>query len=276
MKITYDNKFTLSFFLWLDNLILSKGEGFVNINNQELITSNDPRIGSQYRIYSSPQTQWVTDSSVSNVNIPNSVEVNGGSLSRSDGIIFDFINGRVLSPNALQNPEVSFAKKSFNLYIANQYEANLLLEKQFNGENVFFPKSGSRVNQYIAPCILISAGNTENTGFALGGTRKTDFTIEIMAISDTREFLESLGSVLRDSSETTFPMVAFEDAPFDRFGDLKNGEYSYADLKNKYKNFGSQIFVDKVFIDYIKGVNSNDSRFFTLYSRFSIYDIRNV
>ena len=76
MKEQFQHKLTNSFFLWFDNFLLTKGEAFSNKTGSFFYYSDD-RLDTTYKAYGSPYKQWVTDSSITDANVPSGVFIGG-------------------------------------------------------------------------------------------------------------------------------------------------------------------------------------------------------
>ena len=60
MKPQFQHQIVTSFALWLDHVILCKGEAYQNIDST-LYYQNDDRLDPEYLAFASPHKQWVTD-----------------------------------------------------------------------------------------------------------------------------------------------------------------------------------------------------------------------
>ena len=132
MKEQFQHKVTTSFFLWFDNFLLKKGEAYSNKTGQ-LYYYSDPRLDSDYVAYGSPYKQWVTDSSITGATIPTGVHFGTDTSGRSDGIAFDFDNGRVLVEDSITGSTITgeFAVKDFSIYLTNDTEDDLIVENKY-------------------------------------------------------------------------------------------------------------------------------------------------
>ena len=88
----FQHKLTTSFFMWFDNFLLTKGEAYTNTTG-EFFYYDDPRVDSDYNVFGSPYKQWVTDSSITDANVPSGVFIGGNFSGRDDGVVLDFDNG---------------------------------------------------------------------------------------------------------------------------------------------------------------------------------------
>ena len=94
MKPQYQHELMTSFFLWFDHELLDKGEAYSN-KTGTLYAKSDSRLPDSYISVQSDYKQWLNDSSITgetNPIIPTDFEGSG----RSDDIIFDFENGRII------------------------------------------------------------------------------------------------------------------------------------------------------------------------------------
>lgn len=237
MKPQYQHELMSSFFLWFDNHLLQKGEAYSNQTGY-LYNFEDSRLPSSYKTYSSPYKQWVKDSSINgdtNPIIPSSF--NG--YDRSDDIIFDFENGRIIETggNFSEDQILSgtFAVKDFNVYLTNETEEDLILENKF-ATNSRYVQSPSGIPPYdqVAPAIFINCEYMRNEGFAFGGEEKTTNTIKAVVLAEDSYQLDGVLSIFADSTRKTIAKIPFAKNPSTEYGDIKDGVYNYVDLSNQY------------------------------------------
>lgn len=237
MKPQYQHELMTSFMLWFDHELLQKGEAYSN-QTGFLYYDNDSRLPSSYKAYSSPYKQWVNDSSVAgdiNPIIPTSF--NG--YDRTDDIIFDFENGRIIETGGAfgTNETLSgtFAIKDFNIYLTNETEEDLILENKFE-LNSRYSKTPTGVKPYdqMTPAIFINSEFMTNEGFAFGGEDKTTNTIKAVVLAENSYQLDGVLSIFADSARKSFSKIPFSGHPTTEYGDIKNGSYNYTSLKNSY------------------------------------------
>ena len=153
----------------------------------------DDRLDSTYNVYSSPYKQFIFDSGL-HTEVVNSQGTEGAIvLDRisgetdegealevvrgTSGLHIDYENGRVfftgdnnsnLPGNAL-SLSGQFAVKDFNLYMTNQTEEDLVIEK-FKTNNRFGNLETSGVAPYdqVLPAVFISSESVNNQPFAFG------------------------------------------------------------------------------------------------------------
>jgi hypothetical protein len=226
-----------SFLLWFDNQLLQKGEAYSN-QTGVLYYSEDSRLPSSFKSYSSSYKQWVTDSSISgdvNPIIPTSF--NG--YDRSDDLIFDFDNGRIIETGGNFQPEQvltgTFAVKDFNVYFTNETEDTLIIDNEFQ-LNSRYGDSFSGVPPYdeVMPAVFLNCEYMRNEGFAFGGEDKTTNTIKGVVFAENSYQLDGVLSIFADSARKTIVKIPFSGFPSTEYGDLKNGSYNYIELSNTY------------------------------------------
>lgn len=255
MKPQFQHQIITSFVLWLDHVILCRGEAFQNIDSS-FYFQNDDRLDPDFYSFASPHKQWVTDSSIKNADIINGINLDGYFINRSrQGIKYDFNNGRVLVPKSLANPasnvDGKYSVKDFNIYITDQTEEELLIETKFDKNSRFDQDifEGIKAYDQVVPAIFCSYEQGENIPFAFGGEDITESNIRCVIFAENSYQLDGVFSILKDLNLTSIANVGFYEHPLNEFGDLKHGHYDYKDLMDRYYNFqnsGSNFYLDKV------------------------------
>lgn len=246
MKEQFNHKLLTSFYLWFDNKIVDKGGGFVNKNNVSLKKQTNPSSPMTYS-WASPHYQWVWDSGVSGVNYISSVTTTGGQvLTRASGVKFDYVNGRVLSnTNWGDTLTGSYAKKEFNIYMADEDEVDIYLENVFGQNNdVALEQSAPQPNKFVAPCVLLTLTNNYNVPFSFGGEETSKRTIRAFVISDDNFNKEAICSLSEDAAREVLPLVPNSAMPITEYGDVKASGYSYKALTETYPN--KDVFISSV------------------------------
>jgi len=234
----FQHKFTTSLMLWFDNFLLTKGEAFSN-KTGSLYYYEDPHLDSSYELaYGSPYKQWVTDSSVSDANIPDGVFINGSLSGRGSGVKLDFENGRALIETSSTSLNVtgSFAVKDFNLYYTNETEDDLIIEKKYTVNSRLPGASQGPIDPYdqVVPAIFLSNETMTNKGFALGGMEETTVRASAVILAEDSYQLDGVLSIFADSHNETFNQIPMSGHPMNEFADLKKGNYSYTDVAGTY------------------------------------------
>jgi hypothetical protein len=212
--------------------------------------------------FASPHKQWVFDSSIKDSNVISSVTVDGVAVNRNtEGVRFDFDNGRVLIPTsgvavgassvvATSSSTVTadYSVKDFNIYITDQTEEELLLESQFDTNSRFSQEATAGIKPYdqVVPAIFLSYESSVNEPFAFGGEDWTRTSIRCVLFAENSYQLDGLLSILNDSNNLNLTNVGFNEHPLNEFGDLKHGHYSYEDVVKRYFEYRSIAIIDKV------------------------------
>lgn len=242
MKPQFQHQVITSFALWLDHVILQRGEAFQNIESSFYYQS-DPRLDSNFVSFASPHKQWVTDSSVTNAEIIKGITLGNKFIDRNDeDIKYDFDNGRVLIPshlaNAMSSVEGSYAVKDFNIYITDQTEEELLIESKFDTNSRFDQGIFEGIKPYdqVVPAIFVSYESGQNEAFTFGGQDTTKSFVRCVIFAENSFQLDGVFSILSDLNFASIANVGFNEHPLNEFGDLKLGHYDYLDLSDRYFN----------------------------------------
>lgn len=242
MKPQFQHQVITSFALWLDYVILSRGEAFQNIDSSFYLQQDD-RLDSNFVSFASPHKQWVSDSAVPKADIIKGITLNGSFIEKNkQDIKYDFNNGRVLIPSTLASSsdvvEGAYAVKDFNVYITDQTEEELLIETKFDKNSRFDQDIFEGIKPYdqVVPAIFISYERGHNSPFAFGGEDLTTSSIRCVIFSESSYQLDGVFSILKDLNFTSIANVGFNEYPLNEFGDLKLGQFDYLDLSERYFN----------------------------------------
>lgn len=230
MKPQYQHQVMTSFLLWFDHELLTEGQAYSN-KTGTLHYFDDSRLPSHHKVYASPYKQWVTDSSVAGdvaPIIPTSFMGSG----RSDKIIFDFENGRIIETGSQFNTNETitgtFAVKDFNIYLTNDTEEDLILESKFvNNSRYSDSETGIKPYDQATPAIFLNNEITQNVPFAFGGEDETQMTIKAVVLAENQYQLDGVLSIFADSVQKSISMINFTGHPSTEYGDLKEGGYYY-------------------------------------------------
>jgi hypothetical protein len=227
-----------SFGLWFDHQLLEKGEAYSEKTGQ-FFSYTDTRVPSTYNVFGSPYKQFITDSSITGATIPTGVYVNGSEETRSDGVIFDFDNGRIISSGILATDTVTgtFSVKDFNIYFTNESEEDLLIERKYDS-NSAYPSTNTNIDpyDYNIPAAFINSQLFMNEPFAYGGMDKTLTTVNVLVICNNAYELDGILSIFADSRNEAFAVIPFSGHPINEWGDLKSSPYDYDALAAQYTN----------------------------------------
>ena len=234
MKEQFDNKLAQSSVEWLGNTICKAGGHYAYTGSLYL---QEDTTRSNYKVYASPYRSWIYDECIG-VDIPSGFYNQSGQfLTRQSGLIFDFINGRVLSSgNWGPNLSGSFYRKEFNIQFVSNEVATLYIDRLFNADpNMDYAKTGAFPYSYTAPIIFITNSNAKNDTFQLGGgLTNSHRTYRLYTVTKDNFSQEALVSVLTDKKDSYFPIISSDQMPLQFYGDLKSGHFNYCNLSQQF------------------------------------------
>ena len=199
--------------------------------------------------YGSPYKQWVTDSSITGATIPTGVHFGTDTSGRSDGITFDFDNGRVLVEDSVTGSTITgeFAVKDFSIYLTNDTEDDLIVENKYvvNSRLPSGPLTYIEPYDDVVPAVFISTSQSDNTPFAFGGMQDTKVQIKAVVIAEDTYQLDGVLSIFMDSIDETIVPVPMSGYPITELGDLKGDSYNYTGTTDNYTG-GIDFYIEKV------------------------------
>ncbi len=231
----------------MDNLLCGEGQAYVNITGSLYL---QPVTGGRNNIYAAPFKGWVFDSCVSGANVPSGFYNSSGQfLTRASGLVIDYVNGRVSTPNNW-GPTLSgvYSRKEMNVYFSSDEETSYVLEQVYGeNKNVKYALTGLQNGVLAAPLAMITNARGENKPWALGGIDDSRNTVRAFMISDSNYLQEGVTSLLQDAAHSTIPFAPFSAAPITASGDLKVPGWSYCE--NIYNQIGCQngLYVEDVY-----------------------------
>jgi hypothetical protein len=247
MKELYSHKVITSFYLWFDHTMVKECQAFQNVSGR-LYHTPDERVANTGVPYASPYKQWVYDSSIPNVQIPDSVLVDGVPMGRGDGIVFDFDNGRILGDGltTAHNVTGAYSRKEFNTYVVNMEDQKMVFEGNFQHQSKYNMVNPTGVNPhgYALPACFIMNTLSDNKPFAFGGMQDTKNKMRVIVVTDDVFALDGVTSVFRDLTESIIPVVSMNDSPLGEQGDFKSTPYDYDALAAA--NAGRYLYIEKV------------------------------
>jgi hypothetical protein len=181
----------------------------------------------------------IYDSSLPNVYIPSGMYVDGLFVpNEQNKFIFDFDNGRFIASGVPTGASVTgeFTAKDINIYYTNDTEENIVLNVQ---EKI--NESVDNKHQFYAPyeqklpAIYLSNESIHNEAFAFGGLNETMVKAKSVIIANNIYELDCILSIFSDSYNQLIPVCDFDSHPFNEYGGLKTGYYSYNNIKDTYK-----------------------------------------
>ena len=232
MKTSFLNDLSSSFCLFIDHEICFGAEGFVNIESGQLYSSYDPLYDYKV-IYQSSYRQWVAVGSITGVGGTLPLSVNSGNYEISKGeygLKIDYGMGRVFFDATGVNSNLSdftanFARKEFNVFLTSLDEASLILQEP---EYYSSFTTGVPVGEQPYPLIYVKHFYGKNDPFAFGGLDESTYDFRCTILSDNAFKLDTIGSVLQDSSRKSFPVLPSSGIPFTVYGDYKDATpYNY-------------------------------------------------
>jgi len=274
MKIQLDNLLMSSMLMWMDHVILKKGEAYKNFSSQFYPITN---IYNGFYSYGLPFKQVVCDSSISGANILSGVYVNNNfqaigqnnltGISPQNGQVY-FVSGQ--GTNTISG---NYAVKDFNLYLTNQPEEEILFESQYQAR----PKTsqtptGLAIEAITYPCVFLKNNGGINQPFAFGGEDNTQISVRAVVMADNMFNLDALCSILKDTARDYVPLI---NSPFNNFGGLNNGHYNYDSLTQNIDVgvngfYISEVNVSKIFAN----LNTKNNQVFPAFIDFTLNNIR--
>ena len=248
MKPQFQHEITTSFTLWLDNELLKRGEAFQNKNEVTLTYLEDDRLPAGQNAFSSPHKQWVFDKSITSAQIPDGVKVNGVDTPRSDTMIIDYQNGRVLTTQPTSSViKADYSVKDFNIYVTNETEENLIVESKFD-VNSRFKQTETPIPPYsqVLPAIFVNNTRNFNDPFTIGGEDQTMTDIRCVVLAENMYQLDGVLSIFNDSNKKVFAALAFEDYPITEHGDAPNFNYETLRDGRLASNPAALHYIDRV------------------------------
>lgn len=233
--------------MWLDNKLLNDGQAYINVTGS-LTRQNDPTVNGF--TYASPYKQWVFDSCASGATIPSGFWTSSGQfLTRASGLVFDFINGKVATPNNW-GPSISgaYSRKEVNVYLSSDKELNYVMEQVYNSNgNLSYPFTGLGGTQLSAPLIMLTNAKGYNEPWALGGQDATKQTLRAFMITNSNYLQEGVQSLLQDMAHTYIPLAPYTAAPITSSGDLKTIPWSYCTGIRDVYGCGQGLYIENVY-----------------------------
>lgn len=245
MDAQYLNSLSASFSLFLNHEIQYFSSGFMETSGM-LYPQNDPRY-SQYNIYASPFSQWISDESITS--IPSGIYNNGVFMGRDSGIVMDFLHGRVLYSGTLDTPTASYSIPEFSVYYsdADLDSPDLLIETAFSlTPQIAQVTGGLPYFSQTVPCVMFQNQTQENTAAAIGTKQNANSELNCYVIATNTYQLEATVGILCDTARKYFPLFEVSDLPYTTLGDVKNNNYNYITLST---NQPRQVFINKVRFD---------------------------
>jgi len=274
MKVQLDNILMSSMLMWMDNVILKKGEAYKNFSSQFYPVTN---IYNGFHTYGLPFKQVVCDSSISGANILSGVYVNNNfkTIGQNNLTGISPQNGQVYFTSGQGTNTISgnYAVKDFNLYLTNQPEEEILFESQYQAR----PKTtqtptGLAIEAITYPCIFLKNNGGINQPFAFGGQDNTQILVRAVVMADNMFNLDALCSILKDTARDYVPLI---NSPFNNFGGLNSGHYNYNSLTQNIDVGTNGFYISEVNVSKIfANLNAKNNQVFPAFIDFTLNNIR--
>lgn len=231
MKATFDNKVISSFTLWLNHVLLKKGEAFTNHGSYFYLSN---QLYNGYYTYTSPFSQFAADYSIPNANIPTGIYLNGSFITsgQSNFIGYNYEKGAAyFSSPVSSSAQISgnYAVKDFNVVLTNQPEEKIIFEKEIKLRPRFNQSVTGLANDELTyPVIFVKNEGRINEPFALGGQETSVFDFSLYVFSDSRFKLDGCISLLCDTARSLMPLMEPYEMPYNSIGNFNSGiQFNY-------------------------------------------------
>lgn len=237
------NDLYYSFCSFVDHQICQRGQAYTNFSSQ-YYNINDP-VFPNLSVYSAPFKQIIFDTSISGANIPTGLYVNGNFTNKGvSGLTIDYLNNRAILSGGHNGAVISgnYAVKSYNIYPTTKSDEELIYETAFELRPSFVkPLTGISPLSLTVPGIFIVNSNFSNETYSFGGLVESTMNIHCILLSDSKDQLDALGSLLVDEKYSSFPVFSSNFTPLNFYGDYKTGlgPYNYLNYVNQFsENLG--------------------------------------
>jgi len=274
MKAQLDNILMSSMIMWMDNIILKKGEAFQNYNSQFYPITN---IYNGLYTYGLPFKQIVNDSSITGANLLSGVYINNSFIKVGQSGLSGInpYQGQVYFTASQVGKTISgiYAVKDFNIYLTNQPEEELLFESEYRTRpKVTQSPTGVPIEGITYPCIFLKNNGGTNEPFALGGQDQTMMEVRAVVLADNMFNLDAVCSLLKDTARKYVPLI---NSPFNAFGSLNSGYYNYNTLTSGIDVSNDAFYITEVNISKIfANFNARNTQIFPAFIDFTLSNIR--
>lgn len=247
--------------LYLENLLWTKGEAFINTSG--LFYPINSLYSNKYA-YASPYSQLVYDQS-----IPNTIPFTGLYLDSTyitpgqSGLAqIDYRNGKsYFSTPISSNSKISgsYSVSEFAVAITDQPEYRLIFEtKKFINNKTLTTPTGLLSNEILYPVIFIRENGGWAEQYAFGGEDLTVTNLRLIILGDSQFNSDAVTSLLKDQTNSYVPLLYPEEFPFNAYGGLKNSGFNYQAVVGDRVQRGSGVFIEKVqFISMTQGFRAD-------------------
>ncbi len=253
MKPQWDNLVTSSFLLYLDHILLSRGQAFTNVESKLYPVQNT---FNGYYQYNFPFAQLVNDFSINGAIIPTGLYLNSVfcPVGTSGLVGINFERGSAyFSTGLISSIQVSgrYSIKDLNITLPNSPDLKVLFENKLNVRD----KAGKIANSYTGmgndelsyPAIFCRSTNSESEPYAFGGLKDIKNNIGSYIFTDSLFLLNATTSLLRDLKHEYVALLDTGEFPFNNLGYFKNNiPYNYTGITVGKVANGSGILINNV------------------------------
>ncbi|RTK99693.1 MAG: hypothetical protein EKK57_08940 [Proteobacteria bacterium] len=260
MKPQYNNFYFSSTLLWLDNLLLDKGQAYYNKGS--LFYPVNQYYNGIYA-YAAPYKQFAYDSSISGANIITGVYLNGNytTIGQNGFLGINYEEGLALFDREIKVPiSGNYAAKEIDVKSINENDEYLLIQNKFYNKNNILTATGNLTNQQPFPVIYVRNDDSENTPSAFGGEYATNNITRLIIMADSQFQLDATVSLITDRIQTYYPLFDLNEMPFNVLGGLKNGTFNYNGFITDKIRTGKSIFIKEVSMTRLSSVILSELR----------------
>lgn len=251
MNPQFDNTLYASVFLWAQNRVQSFAQAYITVTTP-LFYAADPSLPPGYASYAAPFAQWIYDSGVSGAAVIQTVSGGNSVLGRSSGLIFDYINGRIIVPTTLGTNLTLTGTYSFaevNTYQPNEDEDHILTQGQYylNPSTNGAATGGAPPYVYHTPAIFINTLHSDDKAFAFGGIDDSITTFSISVFAQSNWQLNAMLSLFRDARYLNIPLLPGGYGALNQWNDYAGGTgYNYETLIALYGSPGQLCYLSDI------------------------------
>ena len=205
MKAQWENLLMSSMSLYVDNLVCTKGEGFVNHTGEVFSTKKQYN---QFFAYSLPFNQIVSVVSVPNANILQGIYINNQFKNIGQGGLEGILHhkGTLLFSQNHDSSQITgnFSVKEFNVYITTKAEEDLLFKTapQVNPKISQNSDQGLDFNTETYPAIFLKNMGGYDKPMVMGTDGGDVITyVRAVVLSDSAFSLDAVCGVLKKTSK---------------------------------------------------------------------------
>lgn len=235
MNAQYTNLALSSFVLWLDNRILTLGNGYRNVTGVNFYPISQT-ISNIYT-YSNPYGQIVGDQSVPGASIMNGIWSNNIYYSPNSSLVdINYDKGQIYTSSKLSNITGTCAIKEYSITTPSYSQLRVLFEEKIDPRPKTYKyrlgdETGLLNNQLSYPMISVMRDTQTNPPFAIGGFKQTQTRINCFVFSDSPYSADALVSLMTDSNYRYIPLLDASEMPWNVYGGYKNGLiYNYTGI----------------------------------------------